>query len=63
MPLNYLELEKSRQQERLRKSYFTNNFIEKMANIFINYKKHVNYKFALKLRHNKRISTLKDLFK
>ena len=34
-----------------------------MENIFINYKKYINYKFILKLKYNKIIIISKNLFK
>lgn len=63
IPLNYLKFERPNCQSRQQKSYFTNNFIDKLADIFIIYQKCANFKFLLKLRHNKIISTLRNLFK
>ena len=63
MPLDYLEPEKPRRRGRLRKSHFTNNLIDKTADIFINYRKHADFELALKLKHNGIITTPGDLFK
>lgn len=52
MPLNYLKSKKPCQQEQPRKSYFTNDLIDKIADIFMSYKKHADYKLALKLRYD-----------
>ena len=49
MPFDYLEHSKSHWQERLQKSYFINNYIDKMANIFINHRECVNCKLVSKL--------------
>lgn len=61
-PLNYLEPERSCQQGRLRKSHFTNNFINKTVDIFISHRERDNYKLALKPKHNRIITTPRDLF-
>lgn len=62
MPLNYLELERFCQQRRLRKSHFTNNLINKTVDIFISPRERTNYKLALKPKHNRIITTPRDLF-
>lgn len=54
----YLEIKKLCQWEQLEKSYFINNFINVKIDIFISYKKRVNYKPALKLYHNRVIFIL-----
>lgn len=63
MPLDYLEPEKPYWQEWLGKNYFTNDFIEKMADIFINYKERIDYNLIFKLRHDRIIIIFKDPFK
>ena len=40
-----------------------NNFIDKTADIFISHREYADYKFALKLRHDRIIIILEDLFK
>lgn len=60
--LDYLKPKRPYWQGQLQKSHFTNNLIAKIANIFINHRKYTDYKFAFKLRYNKIITILKDLF-
>lgn len=62
IPFDYLEPQKFCQQERLQKSYFINNLIDKTANIFISHKKYADYKLALKLQYDRIITTPKNLF-
>lgn len=63
MPLNSLKPKRSRQQGRSQKSHFTNNFIDKIADIFISYRECADYKLALKLRYDGIITTPKNFFK
>ncbi len=49
-PLDHLETEKPRRRGRPRKSHFTNDLMDKMANIFMSHKECVDYELALKLR-------------
>ena len=62
-PLHYLKLERSRQRGWPRKSHFTNDLIDKTAEIFISHRKRADYKLALKVRHNGIITTPRDPFK
>ena len=59
---NYLKTKKSCQQCQPQKSHFINDFINKMADIFISHRQYVNYKLALKLRHDRVIITPSDPF-
>ena len=61
-PLDYLEPERPRRQGRLQKSHFTNNLIDKTANIFISHRERTDYELALKLRHDGIITTSGNLF-
>ena len=63
MPLNYLEPKRSRRPRQLRKSHFINDLIDKTANIFISHRERADYKFVLKLRYDRIITTLGDPFK
>lgn len=64
MPFNDLEPQKSRWYKQSWKSHFINNFVDKMANIFISYREYTNYKLALKLKHDDEIIIiLGDFFK
>ena len=56
-PLDYLEPERPRRRGRPWKSHFTNNLIDKTANIFINHRERTDYELALKLRHDGIITT------
>ena len=61
--LDYLETEKPRQQGQPQKSYFTNNLMDKMADIFMNHRERADYKLALKLQYKGVITTPGDPFK
>ena len=62
-PLDYLESERSCRRGQPRKSHFTNDLIDKTANIFINYRERADYKLALKLRHDEIITISGNPFK
>ena len=61
-PLDYLEPERPRQQGRPRKSHFTNDLIDKTANIFISHRECADYELALKLRHDRIITISENSF-
>ena len=61
-PFDYPQFQRPRQRGRPQKSHFTNDFIDKTADIFISHKKRTNYELALKLRHDGIITTLGDIF-
>ena len=63
MLLDYLEPEKPCRRGRPWKSHFTNDLIDKTANIFISYRERADYKLALKLRHDGIITTSGNPFK
>ena len=62
MPLDYPESQRPCQYQWLRKSYFTNDIINKMATIFISQRERIDYEFALQLQHKRIITTRGDLF-
>ena len=57
VPLNHLEIEKPRQQGRPRKSHFTNDLMDKTADIFMSHRERADYKLALKLQYEGVITT------
>ena len=61
-PFDYPESQRPYQQGRPWKSHFTNNIIDKTADIFISHKKPANYKLALQLRYDRIITTFRDFF-
>ena len=61
-PLDHLKPQRPRQQGRSRKSHFTNDLMDEMADIFISHRECADYKLALKLRHDGIITTPGDLF-
>ena len=48
-PFDHPETEKPHQRGRPRKSHFTNDLMDKTADIFISYKERADYKLLLKL--------------
>ncbi len=60
--LDYLETEKSHRRGWPRKSYFTNNLMDKTADIFMSYRERADYKFALKLWYKRVITTPSNPF-
>ena len=62
MLLDYPKPQRPYWRQQLWKNHLTNDFTDKMATIFINHRKQVDYELALQLWHEKIITTLGDLF-
>lgn len=60
--LDYPEPQKSCYQKQPQKTHSTNNLIKKTADIFISHRECADYKFTLKLRHDRIITTPGYLF-
>ncbi len=61
-PLDHLETEKPRRQGRPRKTHFTNDLMDKTADIFMSHRERADYELVLKLRYEGVITTPGDLF-
>lgn len=60
-PLDHQKPQRPCQPGRSPKSYWTKNLMDEMTDIFISYRKRANYKLALKLRHDRIITTTGNL--
>ena len=61
-PFDHLETEKPRRRGRLRKSHFTNDLMDKTADIFMSHRERADYELALQLRYEGVITTPGDPF-